>query len=224
MSHPLSYRFQLSAQGLHWQPMDSEWRTAACEWLVAHDVYHHQVGDSGALGQELASLGAEYFICYQGKALRHEFGGPSNSVCTPGEVALVNSAAGIVGTVFENSCDMLAEFHLGRPALPPSAQSLIPPQALEVFVKAAVSATSMMQELSLPIAPGTQGVILNWVMSGYLWAQETYPDQAAAHAGFESLISDLRQVRYKATPGDILQVKREGNCCWLRIEIPELAL
>lgn len=224
MSIPLSYRFQLSTQGLHWQPIDSAWRTAASEWLVAHDLFHHQAEDCGTLGQELASLGAEYFICYQGKALLPEFGGPADSVCTPGEVALVNSAAGIVGMVFENCCDMPAGFHLSRPALASSAQSLIAPEALAVFAKAAESAASMMEELSPAIAPGTPGVVLDWVMSGYLWAQETYPDQAAAHAGFESMISELHQVRAIAKPGDILQVKREGDRGRLRIESPGLVL
>lgn len=48
-----------------WQPVDSSWRTAASAGLVTHDIYHHLPGDTGTFAQEIATIGAEWFIDVQ---------------------------------------------------------------------------------------------------------------------------------------------------------------
>lgn len=48
-----------------WAPVGSSWKTAASAGLVAHDMFHHLPTDTGTFAQEVASLGAEWYIEWQ---------------------------------------------------------------------------------------------------------------------------------------------------------------
>lgn len=48
-----------------WVPVDSSWKSTASHALVAHDIYHHLPADTGTFADEVAALGAEWYVDVQ---------------------------------------------------------------------------------------------------------------------------------------------------------------
>lgn len=48
-----------------WWPLDKAWQTAASPGLIAHDIYHHLPTDTGTFADEVAALGADWYVCLQ---------------------------------------------------------------------------------------------------------------------------------------------------------------
>lgn len=61
---PVVHRYRRTDQDRlgEWAPVGSSWKSAASSGLVAHDIYHHLPTDVGTFAQEVASLGAEWYI------------------------------------------------------------------------------------------------------------------------------------------------------------------
>lgn len=204
-----------------WLPLDESWRTAASCWIVAHDLYHHSPDDKGSLAEELASLGAEYYIS-------HEEGGaseiePGEVLPPPGHNALTRNAAGIIGLTIESGRNWLEEL-----ALKPSGVDLTErTRAESVFRAAAESAIAEMHYLCPDItSPEWSTVkagfsdpegIASWIRLGYLNAKRRFPDQQRVRVAFDATCDTVRDMSTTATLGSVLTACRDGYATQLAL-------
>lgn len=204
-----------------WQPLDSEWRTTAGAWLVAHDLYHHQPGDQGSLAEELATLGAEYYI-------NHE----CDIVVTaqdpavlppPGLNALSRSAAGVVGIALESDT-LGAEDLVLSPAEPTTIAN---PIAERVFQSAAESAIAEMEYIAPdPDFPEWAAVrkafslevVAGWIRAGYRQAQQRFPDQSRVRHAFDAAFKQVKQLSATTEIEAIMTVSLTGYDAHLIVE------
>lgn len=217
-------RFRNTGKGDEcWLPLEGNWRTAACNWLVAHDLYHHEPNDKGSLAEELASLGAEYYVCHEDRAVSFipEEGEPE--LPPPGLNALARSAAGIIGISMESE-------HLGAEdfALEPSGIAPLDDKVAEyVFRAAAESAAAELNHLAadndLPEwAPVREAfeqpeVVASWIRLGYVNAQRRFPEQLRVRQAFEAASKAVWEIGFKTGHGAVLTARRQGYDTTLQV-------
>ena len=196
----LEFRYQFRPKAppdTRWLPLTRAWQGSACSWLVLHDMYHHLPTDTGTLAEELATLGAEYYIVFEGTGLSPEFCGSGEEVTAPGLNALVSSAAGIVGSAKEDCTHGPDSFRLARLETPPVSEELNP-----IFMSAEKSAAGQLAELiegdsdlewnAALAAFREEGLISSWLRSGYLNAKARFPDRERIQDAWKAAEAVLR--------------------------------
>jgi hypothetical protein len=206
----LRYR-RLAVKGKeHWQPLDSEWQTAAENWLVAHDLYHHRPGDKGTFFEELVTLGAEYYVNYEGTD-------DATDDYRPGQRALERAGASIVAMALEafGATFLVLEPTTGPPAVDVVATHVFDATAQAVTREMAYSCAGLddsdYHEALARLSSAEE--LTAALRKGYFLAKERFPDQAAARAGFKNLLAALHQLDRDSAvkPGDILELSLEGH-------------
>ncbi|VTU41958.1 MULTISPECIES: hypothetical protein [unclassified Variovorax] len=211
----LKYRRLPADASDSWEPLPGTFRSAANNWLVVHDLFHHLPHDRGSLAEELATLGAEYYVNYEGSGLLGAYDTAAAGLPTPGLNALTRSAAGVVGMAYEAG-EGPEVFDL-RPTTAPVACEL----AESVFVATERSAVAELEHLlwgmgnepewqAAKKAFCTPGLVASWVRQGYQGAKARYPDQARARAGWNEAVELLFTVGSKAQPDAVLVASRRG--------------
>lgn len=197
-----------------WLPTDESWRTACSSWIVAHDLYHHRPADTGSLAEELASLGAEYYICHEGSGISEiESGGV---LPPPGHNALTRNAAGIIGLAIESGNVGFDEL-----ALKPSGAALTDcTRAESVFRAAAESAIAEMHYLcpdinspewyAVKTAFSQPEVVASWIRLGYSTTKSRFPDQQRVRRAFETTCEAVRNMSSSSPLGSVLMASRAG--------------
>lgn len=210
MSSELSYRFVPKGGAEVWVPVGGEWRTAASNWIVVHDAYHHQPGDIGTVAQEFATMGAEFYVCHE------QLGGPAPQaeleLPPPGWNALSRSAAGIVGVAFDSG--MAAD---GLTLSRAPTTSRLPVHVEAILSHAANSAVDEFREIlygnTEPVwvaayaAMATPGLLLGWMAKGYWDAKTRFPDQGRVQSAWADALCKVQSQRERATPNSILTVR-----------------
>lgn len=196
-----------------WQPIGTEWRTTAGAWLVTHDLYHHQPGDQGSLAEELATLGAEYYI-------NHELTTDLTDqdlvdLPPPGLNPVSRSAAGIVGIALECDTISVEDLVLSLASPTPVANSI----AERVFQAAAESALAELDYIAPdPDFPEWAAVrnafslevVASWIRAGYWQAQKRFPDQARVRNAFEEGLKLIKQLSTTVEIGTVMTFNLSG--------------
>lgn len=199
-----------------WTPVEDSWRTPAENWVVVHDLYHHTLDDTGSLAEELATLGAEYYIChqplFQQLPLLVE---PNPCLPVPGFNAMTCAAAGIVGLKAEDDCEDLDEFLMQTVPAPamPEFEHLFE----EVERSAVLQLAEMMEgrekepDVQRALAAFSQkGVIASWVRRGYLQAKTRFPDHPRIQNAWAAAEAQLLSMASSIQPGGVLLAVRNG--------------
>lgn len=185
-----------------WEPVGSTWKTAASPGLVAHDMYRHLPGDTGTFAQELAALGAEWYIGVQ--PLRE------------GEVAtwsLETFDRNVEDTVL-NALDSEEEkpFFLASKEAQPLRDS-----EMCHFEDLARNVQRTLEDRSDPKAERCPDFVQRFVahlVDGYRQAQVRFPDQARVRRAIRELRSLLATLSESDVPfGHDITVTLKGYVC-----------
>lgn len=219
MTPPLDYMRAATSAGEPWCPIGDGWRSPCNSWLVAHDQFHHLPGDVGSLCEELATLGAEYYVCHEPLA-PSPWPGDADALPPPGLNSLVRSAAGIVGMAFESEHSGAEEFVIRQTSGP-----RVPGTTWNIFTCAGTSAAGQLREL----VEGTDdpewlralesfeapNVAASWIAAGYSNAQARFSSQADVRAKWEQAVTQLRDLEKSTPHGAILTTTlRESGMCF----------
>lgn len=213
-ANEVTLRYRMSGSGAAcWEPQDGTWRTHACAWLVAHDIYHHEPGDKGTLAEELATLGAEYYFEHEDPDYRPL---EVEELPPPGFNSLTRSAAGVLGLALENENLTEKDFLLGHSGTTALDNAI----AEAIFRAAAESAREEVAYLCGDSASPEWAEVLqeynqlenvaSWIRLGYLNAKARFSDQARARQAFHSACDALRAIRAHASEGSLLVASRTG--------------
>jgi len=200
-SNEIAYRRVPSGLGRGWLPLGDTWRTIACNWLMAHDLYHHEPDDRGELCEELATLGAEYYVCEEpldppGHRLSDE-----DSLPPPGMNCLTRSAAGIVGMLWEAGTADPQQFVFEFADCAPLPTT----DAERIFEAVERSAICQLEEMLDGISDDEDwagalrefsrpGLIASWIRKGYRSAAARFPDQARVREGWNAARQQISQL------------------------------
>ena len=218
-THVLRYRRSDSTRGDVWNPIGAAWRTRASSWVVAHDLYHHLPGDTGTFAEEIATMGAEYYVNHEGSTL--------TEIDPPGQNALIGVAASIVGLVFDLSRDAKRTFEL-----PNLCTERLSADIESVFAIAARSAFDQMRDMAND-EPGWETVLetyerlepfVEWMRRGYRDAQHRYPDQMKVRQSMERLYREVRALEAETDEGPFgteMKVSRQGTEAMLEVVFPD---
>lgn len=161
-----------------WVPVDSTWRTTASAALVAHDIYHHLPSDTGTFADEVAALGAEWYVDVQRPSQAFP-AWPVSGFERNAQDSLLNAA------------DSLGPNPLELPQR--TAQSLSEPE-MEFF-----------RGLASRLSAHLLGIDSNWeaelagfeqrfvenLLWGYDLAKERFPDQKEVRRASQMLVAEL---------------------------------
>lgn len=190
----LCYRRVASREGNCWEPMGQvASRTSGCSWVAVHDLFHHQPGEKGLLWEELATLGAEYYVNLEpldGERLGDKPAGMN---------ALMRNAEGIVAQAL-NEAETLDANTLVLPAM---TQRRITGEAKWVFRAAATASREALKERIEGLSgvgdaqrvieafdrPGAIEDVIAW---GYRQAVKRYGCQSAVRKGFDDALRRMK--------------------------------
>ena len=212
-----------------WTPLEDSWRTPAENWVVVHDLYHHALNDTGSLAEELATLGAEFYICHQPVFQQLPLVDELNPCLPPpGFNAITCAAAGIVGMKAEDDFEDFDEFLMQ--AVPTQAV----PEHEHLFAEAERSAVLQFVEMmegrekepavqQAMTAFSQKGVIASWVRWGYLQAKIRFPDHERIANAWKQAEAQLLSMARRIPPGGVLVAVRDGYDATFSEEAPALA-
>jgi len=222
-THSITY-IQMAAGGQEasWKVKGSPWSTLTCPWLIAHDLFHHAPGDLGSVQEELASIGAEFYVNYE----RSDMSGPQADDASfryaTARKALSASAGSIVGMQFEEGVAEPENFVLTTT----DDRTRLAPDLGQLFTACALSAVDCLAEHVLDDEGWAQsrahfnvGNIAKTMHGGYLAARRRFPDREAAHQAFASAVSQLSAYS-DAPPGTQLTVERMGLSLKITVALP----
>lgn len=197
----------------YWLPRKRRWQDAGDSWLVAHDLYHHYVEDTGTLEEELASLGAEYYICFEepNSLPTYELTAP------PGLNAMQRSAASIVGITWDAGAAP-RKFRI-EPCPHEPKYPLENPLFIEGELSAAYELTYLAGEPSNSRDPWYRavksftapGTVASWINKGYFDARYRFPNQIRVREAFNELITQLNNLHCSLEDSALIQVNLEGE-------------
>jgi hypothetical protein len=209
---PIIQRYRRTDQDRlgEWASIDSTWKTPASSGLVAHDVYHHLPTDKGTFAQEVAALGAEWYIGIQ------PFSGNFKEI----RADALNSFARNVSDTVLNALDYKERdpFILPRRTAPG-----ISAEELAYFQELACAAHQELLNSADPRASHAEDFKARFVQN-LLWglnnARERFPDQRAVRRGSLQLSYDLADLDNSEVPvGHDITITLEGYDC--RIEFTD---
>lgn len=202
---PIVQRYRRTDQDRlgEWASIDSTWKTPASSGLVAHDVYHHLPTDKGTFAQEVAALGAEWYINIQ------PFSGKFQEIRAE---ALASFGRNVSDTVL-NALDYTEQDPFTLPERVAPAASA---EEMQYFQSVACSAR---QELLASTDPRTQ--VENFevrFIQNLLWgldqARARFPDQRAVRRGSQLLSYGLADLELSEVPiGHDITITLQGYEC-----------
>jgi hypothetical protein len=202
---PVVQRYRRTDQDRgEWLPVGSRWKTAASAGLVSHDIYHHLPDDAGTFAEEVATLGAEWYIDMQ------PIGKPFQAVA---ERDLRNLERNTVDTVL-NALDSKE----AQPFLLPSTDApLLNDQEMALFRSLASKVLTMLEESADARAAQREDFsnrFVQTVLWGYAAAKARFPDQTAVRNGSMALRERLAYLDRNDVPyGHEVTVTLEGYRC-----------
>lgn len=202
---PIVQRYRRTDQDRlgEWASLDSTWKTPASSGLVAHDIYHHLPTDKGTFAQEVAALGAEWYINIQ------PISGPFKEIRAE---ALASFTRNVSDTVL-NALDYKERdpFTLPvREASPVSAEEMAHFQSV---------ACAAHQELLASPDPRTlvedfQARFVQNLLWGIDQARSRFPDQQAVRRGAQTLTFGLADLALSDVPvGHDITITLQGYDC-----------
>lgn len=213
----LEYRRSVLQGGAPWIPAALGWRSPANSWLLAHDMYHHLPQDSGTVAEELATLGAEYYVC-------HEPLDSGKDDSLSGLQALQQSAAGIVGSAFESDRNGAVDFCLWH-----AATARVSDAAWGIFTAVAMSAVVQLAEMlegnddpewmAALHSFSMDGVVASWLISGYAAAQIRFPDQRHVRKSWQEALHQLQELESSTQDGTRLTATLGQGSDRLQLEV-----
>lgn len=185
--------------GRKWLPVAGGWRTESDNWGVLHDLLHHEPTDTGTVGQELATLGAELYLEYD-----VEDGSDNPKLDIDRDLALETLSGGAHGFIGADIHEhgKGPEHYVIEAA--PAVEKMPPPEVLHILQKAAASVHEALSEHVLDDENWGQAlasikrteVVLSWLVFGYVRAGERFPDKkrlAVGMADAKAKLTDLSQ-------------------------------
>lgn len=170
-----------------WVPVDSSWKTTASAGLVAHDIYHHLPGDTGTFADEVAALGAEWYIDVQ-RTSRPVSAWPVSGFERNAQDTLFNAA------------DSTGPKPLELPER--TAPSLSGPE-MEFFQGLAGRLSAKLLNIDkgweADLAGFEQRFVEN-LLWGYALAKERFPDQKEVRRASQALIAELSALDESQVP------------------------
>lgn len=187
-----------------WAPVDSSWKTAASSALVAHDIYHHLPTDTGSFAQEVASLGAEWYVD------RQPLSGGFTTVRSRDLEAFERN---LLDTVL-NALDSKERRPFCLPDV--TAEALSKPE-MDHFYKLARKAYDILLASSDNRARDCEAfqsrLVFN-LLQGYAASKTRFPDQAAVRAGARALSDSLSDLDESEVPlGHEVTITLDGYEC-----------
>lgn len=182
-----------------WEPTQVGWRTEVDSWGVMHDLLHHFPGDVGRTEEELATLGAEYYVNHELLAK----GAVSEDEIERSELAaLATLSRGLEGFLAASTEDEncpVEFFELG----PAPALGAIPAGALRIFEQLATEAATHLCRFVIDDENWAKARasfedrerVLGWIASGYSRTRERFPDQVKIRQVWDKGLSQLREFR-----------------------------
>jgi len=209
---PIIQRYRRTDQDRlgEWASIDSTWKTPASSGLVSHDVYHHLPSDKGTFAQEVAALGAEWYISIQ------PFSGDFQDIRAD---ALTSFARNVSDTVL-NAIDYKERDPFRLPSRTAPDTSTL---ELEYFQGLACAAHQELLSSADPRVARAEDFEARFVQN-LLWgishARERFPDQRAVRRGSLQLSYDLADLDNSEVPvGHDITITLEGYDC--RIEFTD---
>lgn len=220
LHHELFFRRRSSRCGAQsWEGLSGGLVGEADSWLIAHDLYHHLPGDS-TLADELATVGAEYYVCYEDTGTSD-----GSELPPPGKNALEGAAAGIVGMCFDSDTTHLS-FRLAKAR----GKLEVPETAAAIFNDSEVSAVAQLREMlegndDKPWLRSLErfsrpGVASSWVARGYLNARKRFPDQLRVRENWHEAQRRINALAPSAPLGSVLRATRTGYELHLQLQAP----
>jgi hypothetical protein len=170
-------------------------------------------GDTGTLSEEIATLGAEYYMNHEENGTSDLGQGLDSDLEPPGLRALVSSAAGVMG---------MAVTVLDLPAHKIQLQSIREPRLSDeierIFGAVATSAYRQLVEV-LREKRGWEDVLAQFELNepmvalmrrGYRLCRHRFPDQALARQRFQAASIRLHELAGTVEEGALLVARREG--------------
>lgn len=197
-----------------WKVKGSSWPTLAGPWLIAHDLFHHAPGDTGSLAEELATIGAELYICHEddGMAALPQDAWVEGTSLHRALIALSSNTVGIVGMPFDEGIADPALYDLATcqesATLSPALEYL-----LDCCARDAVSGLAEIvgrdEDWASARAAFTVDRVRALMRLGYHHAQMRFPDRVAVHDAF--LTAKKTIANYGSAPeGTEITVHRSG--------------
>ena len=205
-SAPLIQRYRRveSTRAGDWKPLDSSWKSEASAGLVGHDMYHHLPDDTGTFAEELATIGAEWYV--DRKPLNGFFGD-----CPPRELKALEG--NVVDTVL-NAIDSKEEAPF---CLPSHNGERLSEEEMAFFSGLAQTALAVLEKSDAPKILNRPDFALRLVgqlLRGYAAAKARFPDQAAARIGSRELRENLADLGHSEVPvGHEVTLTLDGYDC-----------
>lgn len=173
-----------------WQPVGSRWKSTASSGLVAHDLYHHLPSDVGTFVQEVASLGAEWYVDLR----------PLDGNFTAIRPRQFQSFERNVNDTVLNSLD----YREPRPFVLPSRQAeRLSPAEMAYFERVARSALEVLVASPDPRAQDRDEFEERFVQNllwGVAQAKTRFPDQRAVRQASQRLSQGLSDLELTDVP------------------------
>ncbi len=174
-----------------WEPVGSRWKSTASSGLVAHDLYHHLPGDTGTFAQEVASLGAEWYIDIQ------PLDGNFQSI-TPRQFK--SFERNVTDTVL-NALDARERQPFVLPVRAPSPKT--PPSEMTYFTRMADIALQVLDNSDDVRAVDREDFAARFVanlLQGIAQSKERFPDQRRVRRASATLSQSLADLELNEVP------------------------
>ena len=199
------YRRTDQARQGEWAPVGASWKTTASAGLVAHDVYHHLPQDVGTFAQEVAALGAEWYIDVQRVS--------DQPVASIEGWPLSGFERNVMDTV-ENALDSREAQAFALPlreAQPLSASEMAFFSELAQKVHATLAARGSPAGFD---PQGFQHQFVQMLAWGYRQAQQRFPSQELVRRSSRQLVSALVNLEQSDVPyGHEITISLQGYEC-----------
>jgi hypothetical protein len=187
-----------------WLPVDSTWKTAASAGLVAHDIYHHFPSDTGSYAQEVAALGAEWYVDLQ------PLDEAQNSVSARNLDMFLRGAT-------DNTLNVLDAKEKTPFLLKCHTVKALAGWEMDIFHDLAAKVHDILLASDDPrarLCGDFQHRFIQTLLTGYEQARARFPDQKAARVGRENLIGELANLDVSDVPyGHDVTIKLVGYEC-----------
>jgi hypothetical protein len=187
-----------------WLPTDSSWKTVASSGLVAHDIYHHLPSDVGTFAQEVAALGAEWYVDTQPLDRNH------NAVSDRAISAFERSAT-------DSLLNALDSREKAPFLLPIVTAGALSDWEMTIFRAVCAKAYNLVVEsldARARLCDDFENRFVLNLLWGYEQARARFPDQKAVRAGRRDLTDELNGLSTFEVPyGHEVAIKLSGYQC-----------
>lgn len=205
--HAQVHRYRRTDQARlgEWEPLGSTWKSAASAGLVAHDVYHHLPSDTGTFAQEVAALGAEWYIDVQPLG--------SKKAKSTSEGALKSFERNVTDTVF-NALDSQEDFPFMLSNGHTVRTNPLSSTEMQFFDSLADKALELLEKSKDPRAAARDFFkerFLQHLVWGFAHASERFPEQETVREAQNKLATSLANLDMREVPyGHELTVTLNG--------------